>query len=136
MTELEMRFLIDTDICSYAMGGHPAVIARWHNYRRGEIGISAVTEAELRFGIARRRSQRDAGALERFLQPYEILEFSTAHAPAYAELRVDLERRGMPIGKSDMFIAAQAIGSNLVVVTNNEREFRRVPGLKIENWAA
>ena len=74
--------------------------------------------------------------IDDFLQAYEILEFSTAHTLAYAELRADLERRGRPIGPNDMLIAAQAIGSDLIIVTNNEREFRRVPGLKIENWAA
>ena len=131
-----MRFLIDTDICSYAIARRPIVLAHWTSYRRADIAVSAVTEAELRFGAAKERSRIAVAELDEFLRPYEILEFSTAHAPAYRELKVALERRGQLIGHYDMLIAAQAVASNLILVTNNEREFRRVPGLKIENWAA
>ncbi|HTL35850.1 MAG TPA: type II toxin-antitoxin system VapC family toxin [Kofleriaceae bacterium] len=131
-----MRFLIDTDICSYAIARRPAVLAHWANYRRGDMVISAVSEAELRFGAAKNRSRIAMDELDEFLRPYEILEFSRAHTTEYGELKAVLERRGQRIGDNDMLIAAQAVATDLILVTNNEREFRRVPGLKIENWAA
>lgn len=131
-----MRFLVDAGVCSYALAGRERVLERWQSYRYADIGISAITEAELRFGIARRPRSRVAAVIERFLQPYEIVEFSTAHVPAYARLRAALEQGGRPISAHDMLIAAQALALDLVLVTTNEREFRRVPGLKIENWAA
>src|ERR1044071_1439254 len=130
-----MRFLVDTDVASYAIEARPRVIQHWLDHRYADIGISALTEAELRFGALKRQSQRLMDDIEYFLRPYEIVEFSTAHALAYAKLPVPLERVGRPIGDLDMLIAAQALTHNLVLVTNNEREFRRVPGLKIENWS-
>ena len=131
-----MRFLVDTDICSYALANHVAVLKRWVGYRYADIGISALSEAELRFGIRRRPRSRFAAVLDQFLQPYEIVDFSTAHVDAYADIRVSLELKGQLIGDLDMLIAAQALALDLILVTNNEREFRRVRGLKIENWAA
>jgi tRNA(fMet)-specific endonuclease VapC len=131
-----MRFLVDTDIVSYALTGHARVIDHLRRYRYADIAISAITEAEMRYGAEKRGHVRIHAAVDRFLQPFEIVEFSTAHVPAYARLRTSIERRGHRIGDNDMFIAAQAIALDLVLVTNNEREFRRVPGLKIENWAA
>jgi tRNA(fMet)-specific endonuclease VapC len=131
-----MRFLVDTDVISYALAGQQRVLSRWVHFRYSDIGISAIAEAELRAGIALAPRSRIAPILDRFLQPYEIVEFSTAHVPAYAKLRATLHRRGQLIGAMDMLQAAQAIALDLVLVTNNEREFRRVPGLKIENWAA
>jgi tRNA(fMet)-specific endonuclease VapC len=135
-TCFEMRFLVDTDVVSYAMSRNERVLRRWVDYRRQDIGISAIVEAELRFGAVRYPGSRIATNLDRFLQPYEIVEFSTAHVPAYAKLRATLEHRGHLIGTMDMLIAAQALALDLILVTNNEKEFRRVPGLKIENWAA
>lgn len=131
-----MRFLVDTDIASYALTGHARVLDHFRRYRYVDIGISAITEAEMRYGAEKRGHVRIRDVVERFLQPFEIVEFSTAHVPAYARLRTSLERRGHRIGGNDMLIAAQAITLDLVLVTNNERELRRVPGLKIENWAA
>jgi tRNA(fMet)-specific endonuclease VapC len=115
---------------------HPRVLARWLDLDRDEIAISAISEAELRFGIAKRKNERLQKELDRFLEIHTVLEFSSDHVPEYARLRLHLERAGTPIGGMDMLIAAQAIALDLVLVTNNEREFRRVPGLKIENWAA
>ena len=131
-----MRFLVDTDVVSYALASHPRVLSHWIHYRYPDIGISAIAEAELRAGIALQPRTRIAGILDRFLQPYEIVEFSTAHVPTYAKLLAILSKRGEMIGTMDLLQASQAIALDLIFVTNNEREFRRVPGLKIENWAA
>jgi len=131
-----MQFLVDTDVVSYAMQLHPRVLARWLKHERSDIGISVIAEAELRFGFAKRKTPRLGQELDRFLEIHEVVELSSTHVPAYAHLRAYLERVGNPIGANDMLIAAQAIALDLVLVTNNEREFRRVPGLEIENWAA
>jgi len=129
-----MKYLIDTDICSYAVKGHPAIVLRWRPLPPDVTCISAVTEAELRFWVRHRPKIRRE--LERFLTPLEVVPFASAHAQAHADLRAQLERAGTPIGHFDLLVAAQAVANDLVLVTNNEREFRRVPGLKIENWAA
>jgi tRNA(fMet)-specific endonuclease VapC len=130
-----MRYLIDTDICSYAVKGHAPTVLRWRPHPPGATCISAVTEAELRFG-SKHRSSVFRRELERFLAPLDVVPFSSTHATTYADLCFRLERAGTPIGAFDLLIAAQAVANDFVLVTNNEREFRRVPGLKIENWAA
>lgn len=86
--------------------------------------------------MSRTRSKIAQRAVDRFLSPFEIVEFGTAHASAYGELRSRLERAGRPIGTIDTLLAAQALALDLVLVTNNVREFRRVPRLKVENWTA
>jgi len=131
-----MRFLVDSDICSYAMRLHPQVLQHFESHRRQEIGVSALCEAELRYGVSRTRSKIAQRAVDRFLSPFEIVEFGTAHASVYGELRSRLERAGTPIGTIDTLLAAQALALDLVLVTNNVREFRRVPKLKLENWTA
>lgn len=129
-----MKFLVDTNVVSYAMRLHPRVLARWLDLERDDIAISAISEAELRFGLAKRKNERLQNELDRFLEIHTVLEFSSDHVQEYAALRLHLERAGTPMGGMDMLIAAQAKALDLVFVTNNEREFRRVPGLKIENW--
>jgi tRNA(fMet)-specific endonuclease VapC len=94
-----------------------------------------VTEAELRYG-ARRRSSKVQRQVDPFLRTMNVLVFGSEVTRTYADLRYSLDRAGKPIGVFDLVIASQAIANDLVLVTNNEREFRRVPGLKIENWAA
>lgn len=130
-----MRFLIDTDICSYALKGDPQVVLRWRPLPPSAVCISVITEAELRFG-AKGRSSAFRRELERFLEALEVVPFQSSDTETYADLRYRLERAGTPIGVFDMVIASQAVSNDLVLVTNNEKEFRRVPGLKIENWAA
>ena len=100
-----------------------------------DIGVSSITAAELAFGVAKSRSARNRAALEGFLLPLEIAEFDLSAAFAYGDLRAELERRGEPIGPLDLQIAAHALSLKTILVTNNEREFRKVPGLTLENWA-
>lgn len=128
--------LLDTNICIYIINTRPqAVLARFHQYRLGDIGVSSVVAAELAFGVAKRGSLRNREALEMFLAPLDIMPFDEAAVWAYGDLRADLERRGQPIGSLDTMIAAHALSLGATLVTNNTREFSRVPGLQLENWA-
>ncbi len=132
-----MRFLLDTDICIYVINERPAsVLTHFRRHRVGEIGVTAITVAELAYGVEKSGSARNRVALERFLLPLEIVDFDNDAAFAYGRLRAELELEGSPIGPLDMLIAAQALARGSTLVSNNEREFRRVSGLPVENWAA
>jgi tRNA(fMet)-specific endonuclease VapC len=131
-----MRFLLDTNVCVHAINRKESVIQRVLSHRRPEMVISAVSEAELRYGAAKSNAPHERNArLDRFLAAFEVLDFTPAEAEVYGDLRVRLERAGTPIGPLDTMIAAHAKALDLVLVTANEREFRRVPGLRVENWA-
>ena len=127
--------LLDTNICIHIINARPAaVLERFRQYRMGEIGVSSVVAAELTYGVVKSGSSRNRQALEMFLAPLIILPFDEAVIWAYGELRAELERRGTPIGSLDTMIAAHAIRQQALLVTNNTREFARVPGLRLENW--
>ncbi len=101
-----------------------------------EVGISAITLSELECGVAKSlQSARNKLALIEFLAPLEVLPYDDTAAERYGRLRAFLEKQGKPIGSLDMLIAAHALALHCILVTNNEAEFRRVPGLRIENWA-
>ena len=128
--------LLDTNICIYVINAKPPeVLARFHRFHLGDIGLSTVVAAELAYGVAKSGSERNRKALEMFLAPLELMPFDSPAVWAYGELRADLERRGLPIGSVDTMIAAHALSMNAVLVTNNTREFSRIAGLKLENWA-
>jgi tRNA(fMet)-specific endonuclease VapC len=130
-----MKYLLDSNICIYIMKRQPPeVIARAKSHAVGELGVSSISVAELAFGVAKSTSQRNELGLKSFLEPLDIAPFDTAAAWHYGELRAWLEHKGTPIGPLDTQIAAHALALDCVLVTNNEREFKRVPGLKIENW--
>ena len=130
-----MKFLLDTDTCIYAMKQNDAILARLLSTAREEVTISVITEAELRTGAAKSvPPAKTLQLIENFLGPMTILDFTSDDAIAYAAVRAKLERAGTPIGPLDTLIAAQAIARKLTVVSNNEREFRRVTGLIVENW--
>lgn len=127
--------LLDTNICIYIINTKPpAVLARFQQYRLGDIGLCSVVAAELAFGVAKSGSQRNRQALEMFLAPLQILPFDTPAVWAYGDLCADLERRGTPIGSLDTMIAAHALSQQAMLVTNNTREFAKVPGLQLDNW--
>ncbi len=112
-----------------------SAIRKIQTKRPEEIAISAITQAELEYGIARSKyPERNRVALLEFLFPFALLDFDQMAAAQYGQIRALLEARGRPIGPMDMLIAAQARSRELVLVTNNEKEFSRVEGLKIENW--
>ncbi len=129
--------LLDTNICIHLINMKPpAVLARFRQYRMGEIGLCSVVAAELALGVAKSQSARNRQALEMFLAPLTILPFDAAAVWIYGDLRADLERRGTPIGSFDTLIAAHALSQQALLVTNNTREFAKVPGLQLDNWVA
>ena len=131
-----ISYMLDTNICIYIINARPpAVLERFRRERLGSISISSVTAAELAFGVAKSGSGRNREALEMFLAPLEVLPFDASAIWHYGDLRAALERRGEPIGALDTMIAAHAMASNTILVTNNTREFARVAGLRLENWA-
>jgi tRNA(fMet)-specific endonuclease VapC len=131
-----ISYMLDTNICIYVINARPpAVLERFRRERLGSISISSVTAAELAFGVAKSGSARNREALEMFLAPLEVLPFDASAIWHYGDLRAALERRGEPIGALDTMIAAHAMASNTILVTNNTREFARVAGLRLENWA-
>lgn len=128
------QFLLDTDTCIYAMKQQARVLERLLAAAREDVAVSIITEAELRTGAAKSASPtRTLRLVENFLSPITRIEFTSEDAIAYAAIRSKLERAG--IGPLDTLIAAQAVARKLVLVSNNEREFGRVPGLSLENWA-
>jgi len=129
-------YMLDTNICIYVINSRPAIVLeRFRLERIGDIVISSVTAAELAFGVAKSGSARNRQALEMFLSTLEILPFDESTIWHYGDLRTNLERLGQPIGTLDTMIAAHALAIGTILVTNNTREFERVPGLRLENWA-
>ena len=127
--------LLDTNICIHVINARPpAVLDRFRQYRMGEIGICSVVAAELAYGVAKSGSSRNRAALEMLLSPLAILPFDESAIWAYGNLRAELEKKGTPIGSLDTMIAAHALSQRATLVTNNTREFERVPGLQVENW--
>ena len=131
-----MKIFLDTDICIYAINRkRPEVLARVRDYRIGEIGISSISYAELRFGVENSaRVTENMERLERFLLPLEVVPFDAEAARQYGRVRSELKRTGCPIGSNDLLIAAHALSLDATVVTNNLREFGRVSGLRVEQW--
>ena len=131
-----MKYLVDTDICIYVINERPRkVIERFQQAPVGDVAVSSITVAELAFGVAKTGSQRNRDALQAFLLPLEIVTFDLEAALTYGDVRAELEAKGKPIGPLDTMIAAHARALGLTLVTNNVREFKRVRGLTVENWA-
>jgi tRNA(fMet)-specific endonuclease VapC len=133
-----VKYLLDTNICIYIIKRRPeSVIRELAKQAVGEVGISTITAAELWHGVVRSQSvERSRAALEQFMVPLVTAEFDAAAAIVYGQIRVALERQGRSIGPFDNLIAAHALTLGATLVTNNEREFQRVPGLTVVNWAA
>jgi len=132
-----MKYMLDTNICIYIIKKKPdQAIRRLRELRLSDVSISSITLSELEYGVEK-SEQRDRNkiALATFIAPIEVIAYDDLAAAQYGKIRSFLEKKGMPIGSLDMLIAAHALAQGLILVTNNEREFRRVPGLKIENWA-
>ncbi len=129
------RFLLDTNIVSDLVR-HPQGRAAAKIAELGEdaVATSIIVAAELRYGAAKKGSVRLASQLETILGALEVIPFEAPADTTYGNARVALEAAGTPIGGNDLLIAAQALALDMVVVTNNEREFARVDGLKVENW--
>ena len=131
-----MKVMLDTNICIYIIKQKPeAVLQRFRTFEVGDIGMSAITMAELQYGAmksARPRQNREG--LKEFVSVLDVASFDPAAADAYGEIRSSLEKSGQPIGAMNLLIAAHALSLGTRLATNNEREFKRVRGLRVENW--
>jgi tRNA(fMet)-specific endonuclease VapC len=134
---MEPRYLLDTNICIYIRQKRPdEVLRRFQRLRPGEAVLSVITYGELLYGAAKSKQRREAlERLRELILLLPALSLPETAAEAYGKVRAELESKGQMIGNNDLWIAAHAMAAGLTLVTNNEREFRRVPGLKIQNWA-
>ncbi|MGA1982767.1 MAG: PIN domain-containing protein [Acidobacteriaceae bacterium] len=130
-------YMLDTDISSYVMKrSNDAVLKRLTKVPVADVSISAITKSELMYGVeVSPRRQQDQAALDAYLRHVEVLDYPSEGAQDYAQIRAALKTSATLIGANDLFIAAHARCLGLTLVTNNTREFRRVAGLTIENWA-
>ena len=133
-----IRYLLDTDACIALIKNRPeAMRSRLSRLSTEEVGISGIVAAELWFGVAHSQKKRqNEAALKDFLEYAILLDWPCAAAPLYGQIRTGLQKKGTPIGAMDLLIASHALFLDAALVTNNTREFERIPGLKIENWEA
>jgi tRNA(fMet)-specific endonuclease VapC len=131
------RYLLDTNICIYIQRNKPEnVLARFEKLKPGEAAISVVTWGELMYGAEKSQyRQKVMALLDEFTLFVPVLPMSGHVGKAYGDIRKTLESQGTPIGNNDLWIAAHAMTENLVLVTNNEKEFKRIPHITLENWA-
>lgn len=132
-----MKYMLDTNICIYAIkNASETLLDNIISCDENEVCISSITYAELVTGVIKSKyPEKNFVALISFLSSILVLPFDTYAAEVYGEVRADLENKGMPIGPMDTLIASHAKANNLTLVTNNTREFNRVEGLNVENWA-
>lgn len=131
-----MKYMLDTNICIYIIKRKPeSVVSKFREFRIDDLCISSITLAELRYGVEKSHQQeRNRIALAGFLSPLNILPFSEDAAIEYGKVRASLEKTGNAIGTYDLMIGAHALSEHLTLVTNNLREFQRIPNLSTENW--
>ncbi len=131
-----IRYLLDTCVISDFIKGEPETTAKLKKTAPADIAISSITVMELRYGLVinPQRAQKIEPTISSFLSSVTTLPFNTAEAEQAAQIRAALKSQGQPIGAYDALIAATALQHNLIMITTNQREFERVPGLQIENW--
>ena len=133
-----MKYLFDTNICIYLINKKfEYLIDRIEKCGIENIGISSITIAELEYGIAKSSSpyeEENRVALLEFLIPFKFIDFNQNDAYEYGRIRQDLQSKGTIIGNMDILIGSQAVSRELILVTKNEKEFKRIEGLEIENW--
>lgn len=129
-------YVLDTNTCIFAIKNHPTVVRALGRVSPEQVHVTSMTVAELIFGVRKSRRQAENQAiLDAFLAPLLVVDFDLRAADAYASIRLRLELAGTRIGERDLIIAATAYANALRVVTNNTREFSRVPGLVVEDWS-
>lgn len=133
-----MKLMLDTNICIFIIKQQPAqVLKRFLEYQAGDIGISSITLSELSYGVAKSQHiVKNSKALDEFIVPLEVLAYDEKAALVYGSIRSNLEKAGTPIGSMDMLIAAHAVSLGATLITNNTREFMRIPELTIIDWAS
>lgn len=130
-----MKYLLDTNMCIYAQKKNQNVLSKIYENLQDGLAISSITLAELEYGVQASDSvEKNYLALMTFLSIVNVISFGSSAAEEYGKIRAYLRKKGTPIGTMDMLIAAHAKSENMTLVTNNVREFERVPDLIIENW--
>lgn len=131
-----MRYLLDTNICIYLIKNRPlAVIEQFKLHSPQDVAISTITLFELQYGVEKSQYRRQSlNALSKFLLPLQLLDVDRSSALTAAAIRAQLEKQGRPIGPYDLLIAGLAKSRNMVLVTNNTKEFTRIKDLELENW--
>lgn len=131
-----MKYMLDTNICIFIIRQRSLpILHRIQKVPPGQIAISAITVAELQYGVFKSsRPEKNAVALSKFISSFHVMPFTEKDTLAYGKIRSELERKGTFIGPFDLLIAAHAVSSSLVLVTNNLKEFSRVEGLQAEDW--
>ena len=131
-----MKYLLDTNICIYIIKKKPIkVFEKFKQIQIGDIAISSITFSELVYGVQKSGNpEKNKKALQEFLIPIEIINYDYKASLFYGKIRSFLEKKGTPIGALDTLIAAHALSNNIPIITNNEKEFQRVPNLRVENW--
>jgi len=130
-----MLYMLDTNICIFGMKGNPSVLQHITSHHAAEICISAITYSELCHGVENSQAVlKNTLLLHSFLASIQVLPFDAAAAETYGKVRTQLQRQGKPIGPLDTLIAAHGLAAGATVVTNNTREFSRVPNLQLSDW--
>ena len=132
-----MKFMLDTNICIYLIKQKPVkVLKHFKSSSIGDIGISTISLAELRYGVSKSQHvEKNHQALNEFILPLEVADFDGKAAEEYGIIRADLEKKGKPIGSMDMLIGAHAISLGATLVTNNVRDFKEIKHLKVVDWS-
>ncbi len=130
-----LRYMLDTDICIYVIKRHPPKLRERFNRFAEQLCISSISLAEMVYG-AEKSAQREKNlqAIDNFCARLAVLAFTPTAAANFGQMRADVERLGQPVGSFDMLIGTHARAEGLIVVTNNVREFGRLPGIDVENW--
>jgi tRNA(fMet)-specific endonuclease VapC len=133
---MRTRYMLDTNICIYIQRQRPEeVLARFQELKPGDAAISVITWGELLYGAEKSQQRKKAlQLLEEFKTLVPVLPIPEDAGKTYGAIRASLASQGKPIGNNDLWIAAHAKAATLTIVTNNEQEFQRVPGLKVQNW--
>ena len=133
---MSCRFLLDTNICIYIrQKKSPAVLARFRQLKEGDAAMSVITFGELLYGVERsEHREKSLAVLNEVSSLIPVLALPEEASGSYGAIRADLERLGKTISNNDLWIAAHAKAAGLILVTNNEKEFRRIAGLRVENW--
>ena len=131
-----MKYLLDTNICIYAINGrHPQLTKKLLSVSPEEIAVSSITIGELEYGAAKSNwGERTRETIRAFLANFPVVSFEEEDALLFGKNRAILEKAGMTIGILDLMIGSQGVRNDLIVVTHNVREFERIPGIKIEDW--
>jgi tRNA(fMet)-specific endonuclease VapC len=130
-----LQYILDTDICIYVIKTYPPKLAERFNRLAQQLCISSITLCELFYGAEKSANRlKNLEAIDHFRARLDVLTFSEKAAAHYGQMRTELERSGKPVGSHDMLIGAHARSEGLIVVTNNVREFGRMPGVRVENW--